>query len=223
MKRGGRTLRWYLLAVCLVAGSLAHGGVIGITTANVSVRNSPNGQQVDSLGKDTAVAILDVSNAWAKVLYVSPPGSANTKTGWIELSYIQVTSGAGGDDCETEYKTNAEVCVEVTDASLDCRKDYTGEFYRGCQVTLEYEVSTNYRGGAYLDADIECQVEIKYTGRNLYSWRTASDYQDDSHSLYANESSSESLTFQFSFNSMNEVTQAKIESATCEVDSVDLW
>ena len=171
----------------------------------------------------TAVGVLDVSADWVKVMYLSPPGSRNTKVGWITLSYLRITSGAGGDDCETEYKTNAEVCVEVSDARLDCRKDYSGEYYRSCEVTVEYEVTTDYSGGSYLDADIECQVDIRYSGRGTYSWRSDSSTQDANHSLYTHGSDSESLTFDFSFSSFNEVTQVKLDSVTCEVDDVNLW
>ena len=143
--------------------------------------------------------------------------------GWISLSYLRIMSGAAGDDCKTEYKTNAEVCVEVSDTSLDCRKDYSGEYYRSCEVTVEYDVTTDYSGGSYLDADIECQADIRYSGLGTYSWRSDSSTQDENHSLYAHGSDSESLTFDFSFSSFNEVTQIKIDSVTCEVDSVTMW
>ena len=196
---------------------------MGVTTAEVKVRSAPNGEQVDSLKAGTSVGVLDMSSGWVKIVYLSPPGSQNTKVGWISLSYLRVTSGAGDDDCETEYKTNAEVCVEVSDASIDCRKDYSGEYYRSCEVIVEYEVTTNYSGGAYLDADIECQVDIRDSGRGTYSWRSDSSTQDENHSLYAHGSDSESLTFDFSFSSFDEVTQVKIDSVTCEVDSVNLW
>jgi len=78
-------------------------------------------------------------------------------------------TGTFGDDCETEHKTNAEVCVRVSDVSLDCRKNYSDEYYRSCEVTVEYEVTTDYSGGSYLDADIECQTEIRYSERGTYS------------------------------------------------------
>jgi len=131
-------------------------------------------------------------------------------------------TGTFGDDYETEHKTNAEVCVRVSDVSLDCRKNYSDEYYRSCEVTVEYEVTTDYSGGSYLDADIECQIEIRYSERGTYSWRSNTLTQDEDHSLYSYQSDSEFLTFDFLFNSFNEVTQVKIDSASCEVDSVTL-
>jgi hypothetical protein len=131
--------------------------------------------------------------------------------------------GVSGDDCEAEYKTNAEVCVEITSGDISCNKSYSGEFYRDCDVTLGYEVSTDYSGGAYLDVEVECTVGIEYKGRQTYSTRSDSSSQDESHSLYAHESDSESLNFNFSFSSFQEITSAKISSATCEIDSVDLY
>lgn len=131
--------------------------------------------------------------------------------------------GVSGEDCETEYKTGAEVCVSVTDASLDCTEDFSRNTYQGCDVELSYEVSTNYSGGSYLDADIECEVEIEYTGRNMILRQTDSDSDSDSHSLYANGDESGSMTFDFSFGYPTEVTQARVESASCDVTDVNLW
>lgn len=196
---------------------------MGMTTAEVKVRSAPSGEQVDSLKASTPVGVLEVSAGWARVIYLSRPSSQNTKVGWISLSYLRIISGPAGDACKTEYKTNAEVCVEVSDTSLDCRKDYSGEYYRSCKVTVEYDVTTDYSGGSYLDADIECQVDIRYSGPGTYSWRSDSSTQDENHSLYAHGSDSESLTFDFSFSSFNEITQIKIDSVTCEVDSVTMW
>ena len=77
--------------------------------------------------------------------------------------------------------------------------------------------------GAYLDVEVECKVEIRYTGPAIYSWRSDSSSQDESHSLYAHGSESDSFTFDFSFSSYNEVTQVKVDSANCEIESVNLW
>lgn len=131
--------------------------------------------------------------------------------------------GVSGDDCETEYKTNAEVCVEITSGDLDCNESYAGNYYRDCDATLRYEVSTDYSGGAYLDVEVECTIEIEYKGRETYSTQSDSASQDESHSLYAHGSDSETMNFNFSFSSYKEITSVKISSAQCEIDSVDLY
>ena len=131
--------------------------------------------------------------------------------------------GVSGDDCETEYKTNAEVCVEITGGDIDCNESYSGNYYRDCDVTLSYDVHTDYSGGAYLDVEVECSVEIEYKGSQTYSNQSDSISQDESHSLYAHVSESESMNFNFSFSSYQEITSAKISSAECEIDSVDMY
>ncbi len=131
--------------------------------------------------------------------------------------------GVSGDDCDTEYKTNAEVCVEITGGDIDCNESYSGNYYNDCDVSLNYEVSTDYSGGAYLDVEVECTVEIEYKGRNTYSTQSDSSYEDESHDLYAHDSGRETLTFNFSFGSYQEITSAKISSAVCEIDSVDMY
>lgn len=131
--------------------------------------------------------------------------------------------GVSGDDCESEYKTNAEVCVEITGGDLDCSEDYSGSYYRDCDVTLSYELKTDYTGGAYLDVEVECTVEIEYKGRNTYSTQSDSSYDDESHSLYAQGSESETMYFSFSFSSYQEIIGAQLSFAECEIESVDLY
>lgn len=131
--------------------------------------------------------------------------------------------GVSGDDCETEYKTNAEVCVEITGGDLDCNENYAGDYYRDCDVALSYEVQTDYQGGAYLDVEVECTVEIEYKGRQTYTTQSDSSYEDESHSLYAYGSESDTMNFNFSFSSYQEITNVKISSAECEIESVDMY
>jgi hypothetical protein len=132
-------------------------------------------------------------------------------------------SGVSGDDCDNEYKTNAEVCVNIENLNIDCQKDWEGKYYRSCDVSLDYEVETDYEGGAYLDVDVECTVEIEYKGRNTYSTKSDSSSDEESHDLYAHDSDSESMDFNFTFSSYDEITSAKVSSATCEIDSIDLY
>lgn len=130
--------------------------------------------------------------------------------------------GVSGDDCETEYKTGAEVCVEVNNADLDCDESYMGNYYDDCEVTVYYELNTDYKGGSYLDVEVRCEAEIEYTGRNTYGWSSESEYRDESHSLYAHGSDSNTITLNFSFSAFEEVTNVKIDSVHCEIESVDL-
>jgi hypothetical protein len=130
--------------------------------------------------------------------------------------------GVRGDDCQTEYRTNAQVCVEITGVNLDCNKSYSGNYYRDCDATVSYDVETNYSGGSYLDVEIECTVEIEYRGRQTYSTRSDSGRKDESHTLYAHGSDSERMSFNFSFSFYQEVYSVRISSAKCEIESVDL-
>ncbi|MBI5558740.1 MAG: hypothetical protein HY885_13995 [Deltaproteobacteria bacterium] len=130
--------------------------------------------------------------------------------------------GISGDVCETEYKTNAEVCIRINGADLDCNESYGDNYYRDCDVTLSYEVQTDYEGGSYIDVDIECRVEIEYKGKQTYGTQSDSSNQDESHSLYAHDSETETMYFNFSFSSYKEITSVKISSAECEIDNVEL-
>lgn len=131
--------------------------------------------------------------------------------------------GVSGDDCETEYKTGAEVCVEITGVDIDCNESYTGDYYRDCDVTLNYEVQTDYKGGSYIEVEVECTVEIEYKGRQTYTTQSDTSYEDESHSLYAHGSESGTMNFNFSFSSFKEITNVKISSAECEIENVSMY
>ena len=75
---------------------------------------------------------------------------------------VEIKKRQAKGHCEIEYKTGAEVCVRITNGDLDCDESYTGNYYDSCEVSLTYRVETNYSGGAYIDADIKCEVEIEY-------------------------------------------------------------
>ena len=130
-------------------------------------------------------------------------------------------AGVTGDDCEWEYEAEAEVCVTTTDASLDCNKSYAGNYYRGCEVEIDYELVTSYEGDGYLDVEVECSAEIEYKGRDFAFWRSDSADDDESHNLYALGSDSGDVTLDFSFSSYKEVIRVKLDSAECEIESVN--
>lgn len=131
--------------------------------------------------------------------------------------------GVSGDDCENEYKTNAEVCASITGGDIDCNEDYSDSYYRDCDVKIEYTVETDYEGGSYIEVEVECEVEIEYAGRNTYSTQSDSDNDDESYDLYAFESESDSMDFNFSLSAYKEITRVQISSAECEIESVELW
>ena len=121
------------------------------------------------------------------------------------------------------YKTNAKVCVSITGSDLTCNESYYGNFYQDCDVDLNYEVSTDYKGGSYIDAEINCTVEIEYEDRESYRTQSDSNSEDETHSLYAHGSDSNTMSFNFSFSSYEEIIKVKISSAECDIENVNLW
>jgi hypothetical protein len=201
----------------------AYAIVTGLTTAAVTVHTAPNGKPSDTLKRGTLVGVLETAGKWVKVMYISPPGTKQVKVGWIESSHLYVRAPTGAEDCETEYKTNAQVCINLSDKRLDCDKSFDGDSYESCEVTIDYDVSTDYNGGSYLDAGVECEASIEYTGPEMYSWRSDSSTQDNNFSLYAHGSQSDSSTFDFSFSTFEKVTRAKIDAVHCTINSVNMW
>jgi hypothetical protein len=130
---------------------------------------------------------------------------------------------ASGDSCETEHRSGAELCITVTDLEFNCSKSALDDHYNSCEARITYELETDYRGRGYLDVDVECRVEIGYSGHGFYSERTDSQREEESSSLYARGSDSETLSFSFSFSSFEEVRKARITSHRCEIDSIYLY
>ena len=128
-----------------------------------------------------------------------------------------------GDDCDREYKTNAEVCVELTRTDLDCNESFTGNYYRYCDVTIRYNIKTDYQGNSSIAADVECEVEIDYEGKDFYSTRSDSDDSNETHNLYAYDSDSDAMAFNFSFGYHEEVTRVNVASARCSIDNLYLY
>lgn len=218
-------LRATVVLTFALYGAVLGALVTGLITADVRLRTAPNGTPTDTLKAGTVVGILKVQGAWAQVMYLPDNDVNKAKTGWVPSKYVKQTGGGGrsSGNCETEFKTNAEVCVESVRASLDCDKNFEGDSYTSCDVQVRYDIETTYSGGSYLDVDLSCRVEIEYTGPGMYRWSSDYSSQSDSFSLFAYGSESGSMSFDFSFGAFEKVTRVKVGSAHCEIESVNLW
>ena len=102
-------------------------------------------------------------------------------------------------------------------------ENYSGNYYDSCEVSLTYAIETDYRGGSYIDADVKCEVEIEYEGKNTYYSQTDSDSSRYTHSLYAHDSNRKTISFDFSFGYYDEVNTAKISEAKCKISDVNMY
>ena len=66
-------------------------------------------------------------------------------------------------------------------------------------------------------------LEAMMDEKTLTASRSDNESQDESHSLYAHDTRSDSMTLDFSFSYFHEVTKVKIDSVGCEIRHVDLW
>jgi hypothetical protein len=197
---------------------------IALTTAkSLTVRESVGGKVVDALPVGSVVGISNISGGWAYVIYFKGGNTSKPYYGWVSTKFLQITGGgASGGTCETEYQSGAEVCLEVSDADLECNKSHMGEFYRDCEVEVDYELSTDYRGESSINVDVECEAEISYKARESYN-SSDSDDESESHNLYANGSDYGSIDIDFSFSSYKEVYSVELRSVECEISSMNLW
>jgi len=128
---------------------------------------------------------------------------------------------AARGDCETENRSGAEICLAITGRRFDCDKSFEGTSYTGCSLSISYEVSTDYRGQSSIDVDVECKASIDTKKRQGFSGYEP-DRRDESHTLYASGSDSETVRLLFDFSSFEEVYGASVSTASCEIDDVSL-
>lgn len=198
---------------------------IGMTTAQtLNIRSAPSGEVVGSLPMSTVAGVLDMQGDWLKIMYFEGGDTSRSREGWIHAQYFRLTSasGIGGSSCETEYRSGAEVCLNIVNTNLDCHEDFSSNTYRGCDVTTEYELTTDYRGQSSLDVDVSCDAKIIHHAVNSMR-RSSSESNWLSHSLYAHGSGWHSMDFSFGFNTLGEINRVQLDSVTCRIDSVDLW
>ncbi|MBP9722616.1 MAG: hypothetical protein KBD64_05600 [Gammaproteobacteria bacterium] len=124
--------------------------------------------------------------------------------------------------CDVEYKTNAEVCIKVTDTDIDCSEDFSNNYYKSCDVHINYRLETDYQGGSYITTSFECDVDIQYEGRNTYISRSDNSTDRGSHDLYSNDTKTNTMDFSFSFSPLDEVIKAKISAAECKIKDLTL-
>lgn len=221
----------------LWSGILGFQGVtIATTTAEtLNVRESPGGEVIDQLPRGTRVAIIDTRDGWAAITYFSrgeatdfSRGEAtDAGSGWVSVQYLRRASGGTpygyGSECESEDRSGAEVCLNVSDASLDCDESYLGDYYDSCDVAISYRLETNHRGQSDIEVDVSCNAEISYERRDRYG--STSDYSSNwfSHDLGAHDSEYGSMNLHFSFSSFDEVVSAEIESVDCRIEDLELY
>lgn len=209
----------YLLFVLAPNFSLAS-TIIVQTNSQTELRSEPNGKVLVFIPTGTIGVAQQLNPPWIKVYFGNGTNDPSIKDGWVIFDQINfIDTVASGDDCETDYDTNAEVCVTVDDASLDFYTGYNG-FYSSCEVEIEYTLETDLdQDDKYISVEIECEAEISYKRQDRFN---SSDYDDDdeSHTLYSQSSDSGEIDIDFSFSSFEEVYSVQLEIAECEIDSV---
>ena len=129
---------------------------------------------------------------------------------------------ARGGSCTREYRSNAQVCVTPARSDFDCTKSYSGESYSGCDLTIRYDIQTDYAGQSSISADVQCQADIEYAQRKGGLVGSDRARKSGSHFLYAKGSDSGRLHLSFSFSSYQTVQQVHVATLKCEVTSLIL-
>lgn len=216
---------WTVGLSVLVAATVGWQSVtVAVTTADsLNVRSTPAGEVVDQVPLGTRVGVLRVNGSWARVMYLVN-NQSDIRHGWVSIQYLRATStGFTGysSTCEDEYRSGAEVCLEVTDVDLDCDESISGDYYDECEADIDYELSTDYEGQSSIEAEVSCEAEVSYDARNGYG---GSESDDDyySHDLYNTGSEYGSMTLDFSFSRLDEAYDVELESTDCRIDDLTL-
>lgn len=190
------------------------------TNSQTELRASPNGNVIGTLGPGVVGIVRDYSPPWLKIYFGDILGANSAKEAWVNISNIHVLKTmVSGDDCETDYDTDAEVCVTLDDASLDCDKNYEG-YFSSCEVEIDYTVETDLENdNKYLDVEVEFEAEISYERQDGFGSYDSED-DDESHTLYSSGSETGEIELDFDFSYYEQVYSVRIDDAECEIDSV---
>lgn len=118
--------------------------------------------------------------------------------------------------CDVEGDTNSEVCITINESDLDCDESYSGNYYSSCTVELTYEVYTDYKGSGSIEAYVDCEVEVEYSGKNVYS-DSEDENESNSHTLYREDATQNTLDFEFDFYDYQEVNKVEVDEASCRI------
>lgn len=192
--------------------------ILSTTTDSLNVRNSPGGKIIDKLPMHSMVGLIIVKGTWAKVMYSKKVNSNNFKQGWVSVKYLKIKK-RDNEDCDTDFNTNAEACVVVKSTDIDCSKSYEGNYYSECNVEVDYEVNTTYKGNDYIDIDVTCEVNIDYKKADGYS---SSESEDEkySHSLIADDYERKTMDFDFDFSYYEKPISVQLDSVECKISDV---
>ena len=190
------------------------------TNSQTELRASPDGEVIGTVIPGLVGIVRDYSPPWVKIYFGNALGSNSPKEGWVNINKIRVLKTiVSGDDCETDYDTDAEVCVTLDDVSLDCDKNYEG-YFSSCEVEIDYTVETDLESdNKYLDVEVECEAEISYKRQDRIGTYDSED-DDESHTLYSGGSETGEIELDFYFSSYQKVYSVRIDDAECEIDSV---
>lgn len=205
----------------------------GKTTAEtLNVRSKPEGQVVGSLPKNTVVTILSSRGGWVKILSLSQ--GQKGVIGWVSEKYIEKDgnqsnqepssiSAVAYDQCESEYKTGAEVCIKVSNATLDCSESLFDDYYDNCAVDVTYILDTDYKGGVSISTDVTCEAEISYESKDSFVSSNLYENTRETHDVYAYANDRHYVNMSFSFGTFDEVLRVKLNSFDCRIDNVELY
>ena len=222
-----RKISMIILTLCFVGMSnvYSQSTLLQVTADSLNVRDNPNGKVIDKLSKYSIVGLVSLQNTWANIIYLGKDKKI-MKKGWVSVAYVKFLKNSSGhsvtgDDCQTEYDTDSEVCVSVDNVKLKCSESLMSNSYDRCYVDIDYSLSTNYEGDDSLDVTVECEAEVKYETRD--GFMTQSKRQDDtySHNLYSSGSDYGDMRLNINVSSLlDETIKVKLYSAECRIDSV---
>lgn len=185
----------------------------------VAVRDIPDGKVVAYLPIGSKVRVVEVFGDRAYIAFQTDSASEDYQLGWADST--QLLLFMGGDNCNTDWGIDAEVCLTVNDQSLQCHKTTYDEYYGSCKLDIGYELSTNYEGDDHLEIDVECEAKIEYWGNDSYYSHTDSKYNGSSHSLWIVGSQFGGASMDFYFSDYTEVYRVEIELIDCKINSVE--
>jgi len=178
--------------------------------------------------KGSLVEVKAIQGDWAQITHA--PFAGDRVSGLVSTNRLRFVSNVkqgryasfDGGSCTEAGAAGGKVCVTVADVSLKCQQQPHSSLYISCVVDIDYDLTTDHRDNQEMDVGIECSANIAFLRQEQNAWMPDISSYDKHYGLPVQGSGADDMSIGFSFSPHYKITQVRVVSAACTVDSINL-
>lgn len=116
-----------------------------------------------------------------------------------------------------ESKQQQSLRLDVTGASLSCKEDDCS-FHRGCNLEIDYRLSSKVQQKIDVGTQVICQAQIDYTTSHGYHLKSERCSSPATHILHNNDRIDSTLMVEFQFSPYEQVVGTEVGAIQCHLE-----